>query len=128
MRSSCLRGTGPKEFRWLFKEGKLSSDGMMSEGDIGSFLHSMLFSIFVGSSVLKVMLLNISKLICCFTLSMVNNWLSSKKEALSGAVRWSGEVGTPGDEDPGKLGGGVRVGERGLLKGWLSLTQALRPE
>ena len=40
----------------------------------------------------------------------------------------SGEVGTPGDEDPGKLGGVVRVVERGLLKGWLSLTQALRPE
>ena len=50
-------------------------------------------------------------------LSMVNNWLSSKKEALSGAVRWSGEVGTPGDEDPGKLGGGVRVVERGVVEG-----------
>ena len=95
----------------------MSSDGMMSEGDIGSSLHSMLSLIFVGSSVLKVMLLNISKLICCLMLSMVNNWLSSKKETLSGAVRWSGEVGTPGDEDPEKLGGGVRVLERGVVEG-----------
>ena len=63
------------------------------------------------------MLLNISKLICCLMLSMVNNWLSSKKEALSGAVRWSGEVGTPGDEDPEKLGGVVRLVERVVVEG-----------
>ena len=77
----------------------------------------MLSSIFVGYSVLKVMLLNISKLICCLMLSMVNNWLSSKKEALSGAVRWSGEVGTPGDEDPEKFGGVVRLVERVVVEG-----------
>ena len=70
MRSSCLRGTGPKE-------GKLSKDGMLSEGNIGSSPHSMLSAIFVGYSVLKVKLLNMSKLICCTMLSIVNNWLSS---------------------------------------------------